>query len=300
MATFRRRGIIGELEEKMVGRMVERGYEEEFARRCFDQIKGFGEYGFPESHAASFAHLVYVSAWLKCHFPAVFAAALLNSQPMGFYASAQIVRDAREHGVEVRGPDVNVSDWDSTLEAGEGNSPALRLGLREVKGLEADGRAIVAGGTAMPGIDVLGLDPRTHGAGGGIPACPWMLGSSPSKRRGGKGGDLHLACRPAASGRHAAGGDRDAGGGGCLRLARPRPPPGAVAGESPRQDPRSAAVRPCARASRARGAGRASRNAAVGRGRERLPDHQAVAQGPPHGVPARRFAGRTGSPTLRR
>jgi error-prone DNA polymerase len=116
MATFRRRGIIGELEEKMVGRMVERGYEEAFARRCFDQIKGFGEYGFPESHAASFAHLVYVSAWLKCHFPAVFAAALLNSQPMGFYASAQIVRDAREHGVEVREPDVNASHWDATLE----------------------------------------------------------------------------------------------------------------------------------------------------------------------------------------
>jgi error-prone DNA polymerase len=161
MATFRRRGIIGELEEKMVGRMVKRGYEEDFARRCFGQIKGFGEYGFPESHAASFAHLVYVSAWLKCHFPAVFAAALLNSQPMGFYASAQIVRDAREHAVEVRGPDVNVSDWDATLErplpargerAGvrgsrsqDTNPPALRLGLREVKGLsEADGQAIVA------------------------------------------------------------------------------------------------------------------------------------------------------------
>ncbi|HUE45635.1 MAG TPA: error-prone DNA polymerase, partial [Aestuariivirgaceae bacterium] len=145
MATFRRRGMIGQLEEKMVGRMVERGYEEAFARRCFDQIKGFGEYGFPESHAASFAHLVYVSAWLKCHFPAVFAAALLNSQPMGFYASAQIVRDAREHAVETRGPDVNVSHWDATLEAGEGNTPALRLGLREVKGLsEADGQAVVA------------------------------------------------------------------------------------------------------------------------------------------------------------
>jgi error-prone DNA polymerase len=148
MATFRRRGVIGQLEEKMVSRMVTRGYEEEFARRCFDQIKGFGEYGFPESHAASFAHLVYVSAWLKCHFPAVFAAALLNSQPMGFYASAQIVRDAREHGVEVRGPDVNVSHWDATLESPtptiDGEAPALRLGLREVSGLsEADGQTIV-------------------------------------------------------------------------------------------------------------------------------------------------------------
>ncbi len=101
MATFRRRGTIGRLEQKMVSRMVERGYEPDFAQRCFNQIKGFGEYGFPESHAASFAHLVYVSAWLKCHYPAVFACGLLNSQPMGFYAPAQIVRDAREHGVEV-------------------------------------------------------------------------------------------------------------------------------------------------------------------------------------------------------
>ena len=97
MATFRRRGTIGLLEEKMVSRMAARGYDRDFAQRCFNQIKGFGEYGFPESHAASFAHLVYVSSWIKCHHPAAFAAALLNSQPMGFYAPAQIVRDAREH-----------------------------------------------------------------------------------------------------------------------------------------------------------------------------------------------------------
>ncbi len=116
MATFRRRGTIGLLEEKMVARMVARGYEQAFAERCFAQIKGFGEYGFPESHAASFAHLVYVSSWLKCHYPAAFACALLNSQPMGFYAPAQIVRDACEHGVAVRGVDVNHSDWDCTLE----------------------------------------------------------------------------------------------------------------------------------------------------------------------------------------
>src|SRR5690606_29714089 len=105
MATFRRRGTIERLRGKMVGRMVERGYDPGFAERCFDQIKGFGEYGFPESHAASFALLVYVSAWLKCHYPEVFAAALLNSQPMGFYAPAQIVRDAVEHGVEARAVD---------------------------------------------------------------------------------------------------------------------------------------------------------------------------------------------------
>jgi len=116
MATFRSRGTIDLLQDKMVGRMIERGYDEDFSARCFDQIKGFGEYGFPESHAASFAHLVYVSSWIKWRYPAAFAAALLNSQPMGFYAPAQIVRDAREHGVEVRCVDVNDSAWDCTLE----------------------------------------------------------------------------------------------------------------------------------------------------------------------------------------
>ncbi|SMQ74356.1 error-prone DNA polymerase [Altererythrobacter xiamenensis] len=116
MATFRSRGMVDELQDMMVGRMVTRGYDPDFAERCFNQIRGFGEYGFPESHAASFAHLVYVSSWLKCHFPAAFACALLNSQPMGFYAPAQIVRDAREHGVEVLPTDVNASMWDCTLE----------------------------------------------------------------------------------------------------------------------------------------------------------------------------------------
>ncbi|MGZ3248558.1 MAG: error-prone DNA polymerase [Croceibacterium sp.] len=134
MATFRSRGMVHEHEERMVGRMVERGYDPEFAARCFNQIKGFGEYGFPESHAASFAHLVYVSSWLKCHYPAAFAAALLNSQPMGFYAPAQIVRDAAEHGITVLPADVNHSEWDCTLEEGQGDV-ALRLGLRQVDGL---------------------------------------------------------------------------------------------------------------------------------------------------------------------
>ena len=141
MATFRRRGTIGRLEQKMVSRMVERGYDASFAARCFNQIKGFGEYGFPESHAASFAHLVYVSSWLKCHYPDVFACGLLNSQPMGFYAPAQIVRDAREHGVEVRAPDVSHSGWNSGLE-GSGKS-ALRLGLREVDGLKQADAALI-------------------------------------------------------------------------------------------------------------------------------------------------------------
>ena len=140
MATFRSRGMVHAHEEMMVGRMIERGYDPDFSQRCFDQIKGFGEYGFPESHAASFAHLVYVSSWLKCHYPAAFACALLNSQPMGFYAPAQIVRDAAEHGVAVLPADVNGSDWNCTLEdippcAGEDKGHmALRLGLRQIDG----------------------------------------------------------------------------------------------------------------------------------------------------------------------
>ena len=144
MATFRKRGTIGTLEAKMVQAMVARGYPPEFAARCFNQIKGFGEYGFPESHAASFALLVYVSSWLKCHYPEVFAAALLNSQPMGFYAPAQIVRDAREHGVEVRPVDISHSRFDCMLEAADGcpvdrptNGLPVRLGLRQVDGLAA-------------------------------------------------------------------------------------------------------------------------------------------------------------------
>ena len=145
MATFRRRGTIDRLHEKMVSRMTARGYPAEFAERCFNQIKGFGEYGFPESHAASFAHLVYVSAWLKCHYPAAFAAALLNSQPMGFYAPAQIVRCAVDHGVEAREVDVNHSLWDCTLEPASRGEFSLRLGMRQVDGLrEDDVKAIVS------------------------------------------------------------------------------------------------------------------------------------------------------------
>ncbi len=116
MATFRNLGTIHEFRDKMVGGMVGRGYQQDFAERCFKQIEGFGSYGFPESHAQSFARLVYVSAWLKCHYPAVFACGLLNAQPMGFYAPAQLVRDAAEHGVEILPIDVNLSDWDNGLE----------------------------------------------------------------------------------------------------------------------------------------------------------------------------------------
>ena len=116
MATFKRNGDIHLFRDKFIAGMVKNGYDRDFATRCFSQIEGFGTYGFPESHAASFALLVYVSAWIKCFYPDVFACALLNSQPMGFYAPAQIVRDAREHGVEVRPVDVNHSFWDCTLE----------------------------------------------------------------------------------------------------------------------------------------------------------------------------------------
>ena len=116
MATFRHTGTIHLFREKFIGGMVANGYNRDFAERCFGQIEGFGEYGFPESHAASFALLVYVSSWLKRYYPEAFCAALLNSQPMGFYAPAQLVRDAREHGVAVLHPDVNESEWDCTLE----------------------------------------------------------------------------------------------------------------------------------------------------------------------------------------
>src|SRR5262249_21115023 len=125
MATFKRVGTIDTFRKKFIDGMTARGYRHDFATRCFSQIEGFGEYGFPESHAASFANLVYASAWIKCFYPDVFAAALLNSQPMGFYATAQIVRDAQEHGVEVRPVDINHSAWDSGLRPREAAGPRL-------------------------------------------------------------------------------------------------------------------------------------------------------------------------------
>ena len=155
MATFRHVGTIQNFEKKMVEGMVRRGYERAFAERCFKQIEGFGSYGFPESHAAAFAHLVYASSWIKCHHPTVFAAALLNSQPMGFYAPAQIVRDAQEHGVEVRPADLNHSFWDNTLERADDDAPALRLGLRQIDGFREDWAEAAAAdrGSPYPDID---------------------------------------------------------------------------------------------------------------------------------------------------
>ena len=184
MATFKRTGTIGTFRDKMINGMLANNYEREFAERCFGQIEGFGEYGFPESHAASFALLVYASAWLKCHYPDVFAAALLNAQPMGFYAPAQIVRDAREHGVEVRPPDVNFSAYEATLESRPAAAPplhalhremagdirtrcAIRLGLREITGLKKEDAEAIESRRGS-GYDSLrdlwlrtGLPPRT-------------------------------------------------------------------------------------------------------------------------------------------
>jgi error-prone DNA polymerase len=146
MAAWKRKGGLGPFHERLVGRMVAKGYAPDFAERIFKQIEGFGEYGFPESHAASFALLVYVSAWLKCHHPDAFLAALLNSQPMGFYAPAQLVRDAREHGVDVRPVDVRCSRWDSTLEGQGARLRPVRLGFNRISGLpeEAAERIVAA------------------------------------------------------------------------------------------------------------------------------------------------------------
>ncbi|RYD45724.1 MAG: DNA polymerase III subunit alpha [Sphingomonadales bacterium] len=162
MATFRNVGTIHQYKEKMIGGMVRRGYEADFAARCFKQIEGFGSYGFPESHAQSFAKLVYVSSWLKCHHPAVFACGILNSQPMGFYAPAQLVRDAREHGVEVREVDVNASGWDNSLERKNNDSLALRLGFRQVDGFREEWATQIADARATPFASVEELARRAN------------------------------------------------------------------------------------------------------------------------------------------
>ena len=162
MATFRNRGTMHHYQTKLVEGMVARGYERDFAERCFEQIKGFGEYGFPESHAQAFGWLAYVSSWLKCHHPAAFTCALLNSQPMGFYASAQLVGDARAHGVTVRPIDVGTSHWDNTLEgADQHRGRILRLGLRQIDGFrEAWAEEIIAARRNAPFVDMEALAHR--------------------------------------------------------------------------------------------------------------------------------------------
>ncbi len=161
MAAWKRRGGLGPFEGRLKDGMRERGYTEQFADQVFRQIEGFGEYGFPESHAASFALLVYVSAWLKCHEPAVFACALINSQPMGFYAPSQLIQEARRNGVETRPVDVLYSNHDCTLERGEDGAPVIRLGLRLAKGLSAEGiERLVAARRQRPFRDVPDLAGR--------------------------------------------------------------------------------------------------------------------------------------------
>ncbi|NDW52794.1 DNA polymerase III subunit alpha [Aliiroseovarius sp. PrR006] len=159
LASFRRMGTIGTYRDKFIAGMLSNGYPQEVAERCFGQIEGFADYGFPESHAAAFAMLAYVSAWLKCHHSAVFACALLNSQPMGFYAPAQIVRDVREHGVETRPLCVNHSDWDNTLERRADGALALRLGFRQIKGFKEEdaGWIVAARGNGYPDPQALWL-----------------------------------------------------------------------------------------------------------------------------------------------
>ena len=199
MATFRHNGTVHLFEDKFIHGMVRRGYERAFAERCFEQIKGFGEYGFPESHAASFALLVYASAWIKCRYPDVFCAAILNSQPMGFYQPAQLVRDARAHGVEVLAADVNFSKWDCTLESRSSRKARPRRASRLSHHRRACGK-----GTG-----------KTH-------------------RRARQRFCLDRAAR--GHRRRVAFHHRAAGGGGCVPLARPRPPRRIVGGAPPRRD----------------------------------------------------------------
>ena len=253
MATFRRRGTLSLLKEKMVGRMVARGYEPELAERCFRQIEGFGDYGFPESHAASFALLAYVSSWLKCHHPDAFACALLNAQPMGFYAPAQIVRDAREHGVQVRPVDVNASAWDNSLEeVGEG-------GARGV--LRAPSRPASGGRPARGGCGA-------HRGGTRRALCRCRRAHPPRR---------DLGCR-----------HRDPGGGGRLPLDGAGPARGAVAGARAGQGAAAAALRGRGRARRREGAGGGAAGHGGGRaGGRGLPHAPPLAARPSARLPAR-------------
>ena len=164
LATFKKHGNVSEFRTRFLRGMARNGYDPDFAERCFGQIEGFGSYGFPESHAASFALLVYASSWLKCHHPGIFACALLNSQPMGFYAPAQIVRDAREHGVEVRPVSINASFWDNVLEADGRGGLALRLGFRQIKSMREEDAAWI---TAARGNGYLAVEDVWRRAGVG-------------------------------------------------------------------------------------------------------------------------------------
>jgi error-prone DNA polymerase len=157
MATFKAKGMVSDFEQKLINGMLQRGYSIDFAQRIFRQLEGFGSYGFPESHAASFALLVYVSSWIKCFYPDIFACAILNSLPMGFYQPAQLVIDAQKHGVEVRPVDVNFSQWNNTLEEQSGKYKALRLGFRQVKGLQEEEMKLLLAARKEHFTDILSL-----------------------------------------------------------------------------------------------------------------------------------------------
>ena len=301
MATFRRRGTLGQLKERMVGRMVARGYEPELAERCFRQIEGFGDYGFPESHAASFALLAYVSSWLKCHHPDAFACALLNAQPMGFYAPAQIVRDAREHGVEVRPVDVNASGWDNSLEeAGksareERPSPdGSHLPLSPSPQRAEGGRG---GATHSPSPPRRGGEGRgEEGEGHREGYCALRLGL---RQVGGLRREdaarivdarhapyPDVGCAPPPR-RHLGLRHRDPGGGGRLPLRRARSPPGAVAGPRAGQGAAAAALRGGGGAGRGEGAcGRPSGHGGRRAGGRGLPHAPPLAESPSALLPA--------------
>jgi error-prone DNA polymerase len=191
MATFRNLGTIHNFRDQFIGNMIARGYTSEFAENCFKQIEGFGEYGFPESHAAAFAQLVYVSAWIKHFHPAAFGCALLNAQPMGFYAPAEIVRDAREHGVEVRPVDVSYSRWDSTLERDNNGALALRLGFRQVDGFKEEWAKALRLLPRETGEVACDAQAAQDGGGESIPGIPPPQVRSPSPARRCAGEEPH-------------------------------------------------------------------------------------------------------------
>ena len=161
MATFKFTGGVNKFRDKLIKGMIDNGYDAAFAERTFRQLEGFGSYGFPESHAASFALIAYASSWMKCHHPDVFCCAILNAQPMGFYDPSQLVRDARQHGVTVRPIDVNASAWDCTLEPLDAGQFAVRLGLRMTRGLaESDGSRLAAARSEAPFTSILEVSRR--------------------------------------------------------------------------------------------------------------------------------------------
>ena len=259
-------GTIHNFEKMFIERMTARGYEREFVESCFNQIRGFGEYGFPESHAASFANLVYVSCWMKCYYPDVFAAALLNSQPMGFYAPAQIVRDAREHGVEVRPVDVNFSDWDCTLE----NDPAPR-GVLQMRHASMNGHIRTTHAMRLGFRQISGLS-EDH-------ALRIEIGARARLRLGARSVAAHAAAALRA------GAARQCG---CVRLARPLAPRCLVGGAraaARRRQGRSAAVPPRRHAG-ARAGHRSAADAARRAGGRGLSPPASLAQGAPRLVPA--------------